>query len=117
MVWIMPPGCRLRRLLSGGTNWLAVKVAPWGSRRTVNRTHGAFDGSTSTSPPSSCARFAVASASATANEVPQWGGVSAGKRSSVISTSQPIASAKPSGAPISSIRASVPGLSRSRNSP
>ena len=35
-----------------GTNWLAMKVAPWGSRMTACRDHGASTGPASTSAPS-----------------------------------------------------------------
>ena len=58
----------------GGTNLLAVNVAPCGSRRTVILTHGASSGGTRTSPPSSVAPSAVASASSTANVTPHCAG-------------------------------------------
>jgi hypothetical protein len=49
--------------LFSGTNWFALNVAPPGSRITVPRIHGASNGGTTTVPPSSSARLAVASAS------------------------------------------------------
>ena len=55
------------RSLFSGTNWPAMKVAPCGSLITAILVHGASKGPATTSPPSSLALAAVASASSTAN--------------------------------------------------
>src|SRR5205814_8121289 len=60
--------------LFSGTNWLAVNVAPCGSRSTVSREYGASIGGTTTWPPSSVAFRAAASASSTPKVTPQWPG-------------------------------------------
>ena len=101
--------------LFSGTNWFALNVAPWGSRMTVPRIHGASNGGTSTVPPSSAARSAIASASATPNVTSQCAGVSGW--SSGITLTAATTSSKRSGPPISAVRSRVPGLSASRWSP
>src|SRR5262249_34902263 len=60
-----------------GTNLLAMRVAPCGSRMTVLRVHGASKGASTTEPPSSAALAAVASASSVPNVTLQWAGTPA----------------------------------------
>ena len=55
-----------RRFRFSGLNWLATKVAPWGSSSVVLRTQGRSTGSMSTLPPS---RAAVAAAGPTSHGV------------------------------------------------
>ena len=94
-----------------GMNLLAVNVAPWGSLMTVMRTHGASNGATSTRPPSSIARTAVASASATPSVMLQCGAVSVSP--SAIGMRLATTSSKRSGAPPRpSPRASRAGAAR-----
>ena len=82
---------------------------------TVPRIHGASNGGTSTVPPSSAARAAVASASATPNVTSQCG-----RRVGLvvrITLTAATTSSKRVGPPISAVRSRVPGLSASRWSP
>ncbi len=79
------------------------------------RTHGASKGATSTCPPSSAARSAIASASSTPNVTPQYAELPAS--SSGMGTRLATTSSKRSGAPIAAISSRMPGRRCSRKSP
>lgn len=81
------------------------------------RTHSVSKGGTTTWPPSSAARSAVASASSTENVIPQCGGTSSENCSLDIGTIQATVSSNPSGASQSARRVRSSGSRPARWSP